>query len=165
MYDKREYDKEIFAPTGKRQTIGLFKETSPTPSEAPFSLKEWGKVYVEIGDPTGYTQAMHLVGDWEHWNVLRNSQNVMAHIKQWEMELEVKIRSTAIGHLIQAAQGEKGQASAKWLAEAGFKVGEAKRDKRFKDRKDEEEAIKSEVSGKVKEDMERLGLSVVGGAK
>lgn len=165
MYEKREYDKEIFAPTGKRMTIGLFKETAPNPAEAPCSLAEWNKLYVEIGDPTGYTQAMHLLGDWEHWNVLKNSNVTAPYIKQWEHELEVKIRSEAIKHMIAASKNERGQASAKWLAEAGFKIEGEKRDKRTKDRKTEEEAIKSEVSSKVKEDMERLGLTVVGGAK
>jgi len=159
-------NKHLFCtPTGKRLTVGLFFETARTEeveAEPHFYLAEWRKRYVEIADPTGYIAAMELMGDWEHWMFLRTSKAFSAIMDGWDKEVEVKLRSAAIKNLIVNSKSEKGQASAKWLAEAGFKMNV---DKRKKDVKLQEEAIVKEVASKVADDMERLGLKVVVGGK
>ncbi len=152
---------------GKRMTTGLFFETARGEMELPplFSLLEWRKKYVSMEDPTGYTQAMELLGDWEHWLFLRSSTTLKPYFDSWDKELEIRLRSKAIANMIKHSKTEKGQTSAKWLAEAGFKIDKEKNDKRFKQNKDTEEEVKKEVSARVKDDMERLGLKVVGGAE
>lgn len=167
MVNDYEKQKNIFiGSNGRRITSGLFKETAHHDIEIvpTFSLKIWGKRYVEIGDPTGYAAAMELVGDWEHWNVLKNNPTLKPYFAQWDKELEIKLRSNAILSMVKHSKSDKGQASAKWLAEAGFK-GQEKLDKRKKDNRKQLEDIENEVVSKVKGDMERLGIKVVGGGR
>lgn len=156
-------DKFVMA-SGRRLTTGLFAELEreETATSSVTSLAEWRKKYVEIADPTGYEACMELLGDWEHWLLLRKNPVLKQHFDAWDKEVEVKLRSQAIKNLISISKSEKGQASAKWLAEAGFKI---EQDKRKKDVKEKEAAVSKEVSEKVAADMARLGISVVSGGK
>lgn len=144
---------------GRKLTVGLFDETSRGDVEAVaiFSLKTWGEIYVDIGDPTGYKQCQHLLGDWEHWNVLKNNPTLKVYFDKWDEELAVKIRSEAIERMIEASKDIKGQASARWLAENGFQSKKVGRPVKQHDTKYEQ-----------KEEAERLAkdsqhLKLVGG--
>ena len=101
--------------TGRRLTIGLFKELSDNPS-APFSIADWRRIYVEIADPTDYKAAHVLIGQWEHWTMLTECKAFATELAKWRAEVEVKLRSEAIAELRKQAKTEKGTAAAKYLA-------------------------------------------------
>ena len=102
--------------TGRRMTVGLFKELSDNPA-APFSIDDWHKEYVRLSDPTDYTAAMALIGQWEHWTMLLDCKPFMEHLTKWREEVSVKLRSEAIAELKKQSKTDKGTAAAKWLAE------------------------------------------------
>lgn len=162
MNYKENKDKFV-TPAGRRITSGLFFELAREETDCipHFHLSDWHDVYIASNDPTEYKAAMTLIGDWEHWVFLRTSRGMRDIVDGWARELEIKLRSAAISSMIKVSVTEKGQASAKWLAEAGFKMV----DKRKKGAKEEEEFVKKEVEGRVADDMKRLGLSVVAGGK
>lgn len=147
----------------KRLTVGLFKETvAPnTRGVPPFSLADWRKVYVKHADPTEYLPAMELIGDWGHWQLVRNHPRIKPIMDEWQREVEVKLRSEAVRDMMRHAKKDGGSTAAKWIAEGGF----AKRDMRKKDDKAIEEKIKEEIADHVADDAARLGLTVIQGGK
>lgn len=144
---------------GVRITAGLFKELADGDSSftPTFSLADWRKTYVEVSDPTDYRAAKVLIGNWDHWLMLMQVARFAEEVKKWRIEVEVKLRSEAILSTIKHSKSIGGTAAAKWLAEGGY----TSRDKRKKADKEEEAAIAKETKSKVKDDAERLGLSVV----
>jgi hypothetical protein len=152
-YDYEANKAKLFDSTGRALTTGLF--------DGVFDKEEWHRLYVEAADPTEYDAAMVLIGNWEHWQVLRKSKTLAELFDKWRMEVEVKLRSEAIKSMVRHSKQMNGAAAAKWLAEAGF----VERDKRTKKGKEEEKQIGASVSSQVQEDAERLGLKVVNGGK
>lgn len=104
--------------TGRRLTLGLFKELSDNPA-APFSLEDWRQVYVEVSDPTDYKAAMVLIGQWEHWTMLTECKAFAEHLEKWRNEVNTKLRSEAFDNLRKQARDPKGTAAARFLAEQG----------------------------------------------
>ena len=84
------------------------------------SLEEAKIIYLESMDPTEYTAATKIVGNWDHWQALLKSPPIMEHINKWRDELEIKIRSESIKQAIKIAGGDKGFQAAKWLADKGW---------------------------------------------
>lgn len=159
--EPRDYDESLFKDDkGRRRTISLFKDfnsirmTEPG-WEPPFTLAEWRKIYLSIPDPTGYMQALVLIGDWDHWQHLKNSGRVWEHVERWQKELEIKIRAQAMMDMMK--QSKVSSTSAKYLADGQF----ATRDKRTKQGKKDEKEITSQVADRVAKDMERLNLKVI----
>lgn len=151
--------KDKMYSNGVAMSASLFEETNVTSIKPLFKLSEWHKVYIEMSDPTEYTTAMVLCGNWEFWNKLKESVSIGPYMKAWKDELEVKLRSEGIIALVK--QAKDGNASAaRYLADAEF-FG-TKREKRTKA---EKAALSASIEDKVKKDMERLGLSVVNGNK
>lgn len=120
--------------TGRRLTLGLFKELSDNPT-APFSLEDWRRVYVEVSDPTDYKAAMVLIGQWEHWTMLTECKAFAEHLERWRNEVNTKLRSEAFDNLRKQARDPKGTAAARFLAEQG---GGSKRGRPLKEKKQEE---------------------------
>lgn len=116
------HDKPLFEPNGRLLTIGLFKETAQPLNKfpPPFSLAEWKKVYVESNDPTEYTAAMALVGDWTHWQTVRNHNKLKPIFDNWQDELQMKLKSEAIKTLINQSMQPGGTAAAKFLSDKGY---------------------------------------------
>jgi hypothetical protein len=142
---------------GRRVTIGLFKEFErPDMKFRPFcSLAEWKEVFLNKRDPSEYAAAMELVGDWPHWLEIRNHPLIKKHVDQWVEELHVKLKSEAIGRLVEHAMSPGGTAAAKWLAEKGYN------EKKSAGRPSTKEEIAA--PSPVDDDIARLGLRVVGG--
>ena len=159
-----EENRDLFIDKlGRRLTLSLFVETARCDVlvKPVFKLSEWKKTYMEIADPTEYRTALELVGDWEHWMLLRNNKTLAeTYFNKWAAELEIKLRSEGICAMVDGAKNKNAVAS-KWLADGEF----TQRDKRTKKGKEEEKKMEKGLSEKVKEDMERLGISVVGGSK
>ncbi len=114
-------------PQGRWITSGLFKETAQTKSYILFTLDEARTLYIACGDPTGYTFADEHLGGWQHWLALKASPALEGKIREWEEELEAKIRASSIQKIATIAAGDKGYQAAKWLADAGWQPKEVGR--------------------------------------
>lgn len=147
--------------SGKRVILQLFKEFSrPDVKFKPvYTLQEWKDVFLDLRDPSEYQPAMHLLGDWEHWQEVRNHPLIKPHVEKWQAELSVKLRSEAINQMKQHAKQQGGTAAAKWLAEKGY-VSEAP--KRSVGRPKEEKVEQPINTSRMAGDMARLGI-VIGG--
>lgn len=144
----------LFDSQGKTLTTGLFKETKfpNVKNPAPFSLKDWHDIYVGCNDPTEYQQAMLLLGSWSHWLRLRENQTLAAIFDEWQMEVEVRMRSEAVVSMVSHSKRDGGTAASRWLAEAGFNP----KDMRNKKNKDREKLIQDRMASRVEEDYARL---------
>jgi hypothetical protein len=118
--------------------------------------------YMEIGDPTEYTQAIGLLGSWEHWKMLTSAGWFQPYIEKWRQELKVKFESDRFRDMQEVAETQKGTpqgvSATKWLAE---RYSESKPTKRGRPSKAEKtRALKAslEEDELLKEEAERLGL-------
>ena len=86
-------------------------------------LEEWRKQFVAIADPTEYNAAITLAGSWSEWQRIKREWPEFRDkiLIDWLAEVEVKLRSEAIGNLCQQALDPKGSAAAKWIAEGRYK--------------------------------------------
>lgn len=162
-FDYETIRSKVIDSYGRRVVLALFSEFSSKSGFEPiWSLyKDWKPIYLEAEDPTEYEAAMRLIGDYEHWLLIRNHPRLSSIFDKWAVELEIKLRSKAIKKLVIHSASPNGTTAAKWIAEGGFVM----RDKRTKKGKEVEEEVKQELSARVTEDMERLGISVVKGGK
>lgn len=58
------------------------------------------RLYMDISDPTEYVFATTHLGGWAHWEELTENNWFKPHIAGWRRELEVKLKSMALAHLI-----------------------------------------------------------------
>lgn len=149
--------------SGKRVVLQLFKEFArvDVKFKPVYTLQEWKEVFLECRDPSEYSVAMTLLGDWEHWLEVRNHPVIKPHIDKWHSELEVKLRSEAIAQIKTHAKQPGGTAAAKWLAEKGYASEGVKKPV---GRPKKEEEVPTPSLGRIAGDMARLGI-VVGGKK
>jgi hypothetical protein len=149
--------------SGKRVILQLFKEFArPDVKFKPvYTLQQWKEVFLDCRDPSEYAPAQALLGDWEHWLEVRNHPLVKPHVDKWQAELEVKLRSEAIGQIKMHAKQPGGTAAAKWLADKGYAEEAAKKPV---GRPKKEEEVVTPSMGRIAGDMARLGI-VVGGKK
>lgn len=79
------------------------------------------KIFLDIGDPTGYEFYTKYLGGQDHWDLLFDQPRWVELVNSWQEELEVRLRSAAIREIAKLAV--KGQyAAAKYIAEAGWKT-------------------------------------------
>lgn len=154
---------KVVDPFGRRVVLSLFSEFAGRSKFVPlWSLyDDWKPVYMECFDPTEYEAAMRLMGDWEHYQMVRNHPKIKPIMDKWAVEMEVKLRSFSLRQIIEQAKDPKGHAAAKYLADGGF----TGRNKRTKLGREEEAEIQKEMNDRVAADMERMGLSVVRGGR
>ena len=155
MTDKSKY----LDAKGKRVILGLFKEFArPDVKFKPvYTIQEWHDVFMDCRDPSEYSAAMMLLGDWEHWLEVRNHPMIKQHVDKWHKELEIKLRSEAIAQMRSHAKQQGGTAAAKWLAEKGYE-----QDKKTVGRPRKEIEPEAPHTKRIAGDMARLGI-VVGG--
>ena len=138
--------------TGRRLTTGLFEEFGGTFAK----LSDWKKQYLKIADYTEYETCHQLLGDWEHWQILRQSKLLASHMDTWRRAVEVSMRSSAIRRMVTHSKGGAGAVTAaRYLADAGFLLEQRT--------KKEDKEIKREASTRARQDAERLGLTVING--
>lgn len=129
---------------GRWITSGLFKETAKGVAQyVLWTLDEAKALYIACGDPTGYEFASKHLGGWHHWLLLKDSPAVAGWIRQWEDELEAKIRAGAVRKIVDHSRTDKGYQAAKYLAEAGWKPKELGRP--TKERIESEARIKNKM--------------------
>ena len=128
-------------------------------------LEEWRKQFVAIADPTEYNAAITLAGSWSEWQRIKREWPEFRDkiLIDWLAEVEVKLRSEAIGNLCQQALDTKGSAAAKWIAEGRYKprkVGapsKAEVDRQIKI----QASINDEVEDDIARVMDTTGLKLV----
>ena len=157
------------------RTKSLFYELSyDSPEHVIFTLKDHdvdhnGRTYVSISnlyrslvpqDPTEYTFAMAVFGNWHVWNTIRNAPQLRPYVKRWREEAEVKIKSEAIKAIAEEMQngGRSSFTAAKLLLERGWIEKEDASKAKQKLREKEEEELNTEAMKQLSEDAERLGL-------
>lgn len=90
-----------------------------TPCKPLFSMEDYEvggcpsfkKLYVSLGDPTEYKQAIAMLGSVEHWDYLLKSPFMEPLIKACRKELALKIESEAFDGLLAEARGASQEAS------------------------------------------------------
>lgn len=123
---------------GKHYTKQLFHEmwiqldsNVRTLEKAPFCLWSnrpgqinFGKVYVELGDPSGYKITQQLLnGDFKHWVNLNKCSWFLEAKTLWDQELEAKLFAEGIEAIKDIAKDEnhKGRLSAaRVLVDKGY---------------------------------------------
>jgi hypothetical protein len=147
---------------GRKVVLSLFSEFVRTDFTPLWSLyKDWKPVYMECADPTEYETAMRLIGDWDHFQVIRNHSKLKGVFDKWAKEVEVKVRSQSIMKMVKHSAAPNGAAAAKWLAEGAF-MGRVLKNK---EDKAAEQEVRDELAERVAGDMERLGIRVIAGGK
>lgn len=157
---------------GRPRTQSLFVEMKHDKYPAPFTLKPYDhrgrmsmyRKYMEIGDPTEYSQAIGLLGSWKHWNTLCASEWFKPYITEWRNELKTKFESDRYREMIKVAETCKGTPqgiqATKWLAER-YSTDAATKPKRGRPSKAEKKAHLAQETAEDKqllEEAERLGL-------
>lgn len=108
-------------------------------------------------DPSEYKAAMSVVGDWEHWQEIRNHPYIKPHVERWQEELAVLLRSEAIASMQAHARAPGGTAAAKWLADKGY-LGEVMEKKKVgRPVKEEVEPDNSKVESKLAPVLNLIG--------
>ncbi len=117
-----------FKTTGGRWiTVGLFKETAgPYKEGVRWTLEEAKQLFLETNDPTGWTFANEHLGGYQHWLALRHAKGLEDILKEWDTEIEVKLRYLGLKNVIKSAKGGHYQAS-KFLVDKGWDVRTAGR--------------------------------------
>ena len=162
---------------GVVRTKSLFYELSYDNTEhVLFTLKNDdldhnGRTYTSLSklyrslaaqDPTEYTFALTVFGDWDVWDKIRNAPQLRPYVTKWRKEVEIKIKSQAIKIIAEEAQsgGRSSFSAAKLLLERGWlDKDNASQAKKKLEAKEEQEQNKQALS-LLSEDAERLGIKV-----
>jgi hypothetical protein len=155
LFDYEANKDKLLSSSGQRLTTQLFEELArgDVAAKPVFKLSDWRKKYVEIADPTGYEAAMELLGDWEHWLLLTKAPGFAAALKEWNEEVDVKLRSEGVKQLRKQAKLPTGTAAAKVLA--GIEG------KKAKPKAEEPGESEKEIKRRTSDDARRLGLHAV----
>ena len=155
---------------GRPRTQSLFVEMKHDKYPAPYTLKPYDhrgrmsmyRKYMEIGDPTEYSQAIGLLGSWKHWTQLCNCEWFKPYITEWRNELKVKFESDRYREMQEVADTCKGTPqgvqATKWLAERYSRVEAPKRGRPSKAEKAAALREATEEQELLAEEHQRLGL-------
>lgn len=104
----------------------LFEEFNDGTLQATpiYSLKEFHRVFVEVGDLTEYKAALALTGSWPAWErIKRNWKAFSSILDVWKEEIRVAKTSAALGkinELITEGTDAVALSAAKWIADQQF---------------------------------------------
>lgn len=171
----KEMQPQMRATNGKPLTRSLFVEEAQGFTGAMFTLKDRnhekdGKLYYSLKNiylsydhVPGYEYefAKDVFGSWDHWQYLCSAaEKVREHVESWRDEQAIKLQARALQAMLKTAmfEGSKGTPAARYLADKGWQV---KRGRPSKDEVEREKKLAAGVDREVKEDLERLGWSVV----
>jgi len=121
------------------------------------------KIYFSYNHIPGfeYEFAMDIFSSWEHWVYLSTKSALRHEMKKWQEELDIKLRNVAISLLMETAKGGTPSATvaAKYLADRGWETKAGRPSNAEK-----EKALKTSIrtNESLKDDMERLGITLVG---
>ena len=135
-----------------RYAIYTLQDEDRTYKGKPYpSLK---KLFLETEDPTEYSFAnIHLL-NWNQWKKIKaNTKLYDEHIRYWQEELELLLRSRGIAEAIKHAEDGTFQA-AKWLADRGWESRGAGRPTQASVK--EEKKFQARVANDFGDDIARL---------
>lgn len=115
------------------------------------TFKSLRKLYLQECDPTEYEFAIKYLWGWEHWQRICNNQLLLAEVKKWREELEIKLRARGVSSMI-AQSGDK-IAAAQWVADGNWRHNV---DKRSKAGKAAEKQQRASIEQAVQEDASRV---------
>lgn len=139
--------------------------------EPPFTLNNpkegyicFREEYVKDSDPTGYTTAKRIFGDYSYWEFLCGISWFKEAKQKWDVELDAKLQSEGMKKIRELAGGEdaKALAAARFLALLEHKKGKISV-KRGRPSKEEIEGnLKAETQNRkeIDADAERIRLIV-----
>lgn len=112
-------------------------------------------------DPTEYTFAMTVFGDWQVWETIREAPQIKPYITRLRREAEIKIKSEAIKAIAEEAKsgGRSSFTAAKLLLERGWIEKEPASKSKQKLMEKEEQEMDREAMKLLTEEAERLGLN------
>lgn len=86
-------------------------------------LVNFGKEYIKDADPSGYTTAIRLLGDYGHWNHLLKAKWFRDAVETWNEELDAKLYSEGMAKIRELAKSDEKSAlaAARFLATQGYK--------------------------------------------
>ena len=155
---------------GRFRTQSLFIEMKHDKYPAPFTLKDYdhrGRLsmyvkYMDIADPTEYSQAIALLGSWRHWELLTATDWFKPYIERWRTELSVKFESDRFQEMKEVALTHKGTtqgvSATKWLAERYSQVSKPQRGRPSKAEKSAALKEETEEDKLLAEEAKRLGI-------
>lgn len=122
--------------------------------EGKDSLQRWHDVFVEICDPTEYKAAIELAGSWTEWERYKREWPYFSNniLPDWLTEVEIKIRSDAVKHLVRKAKDDS--SAAKFLAKGEYKDKQTGRPS--KKEQEREQAVRKKVRQDTDPDVERV---------
>jgi hypothetical protein len=163
---------------GRFRTMSLFWEFRQSDFEPLYSIKGYDlekgdktfpslkKIYLAYDHVPGfeYQFAMEVFGNWSHWAKLCNISQLRGDIKEWQEELDIKLKCESMKAMMLAAKDNdaKGVSAAKYLAEKGY---QKKAGRPSKEEVAREIKIAAGVKQELQDDMERIGLKVMEGGK
>lgn len=157
---------------GRYLTQSLFLEFQYNTQYAIYTLDDQDKVYedktypslkrlyLETMDPTGYEFANRYLCNYEQWMRICANKQLYAEIEQWEMELEVKIRSIGVRRVL--AMGIDNFSAAKWAVDGHWNV---KRGRPSKQEQERDKKVRQLVADETQEESTRIAHLVPGGKK
>jgi len=165
-----DYKDTLKDKAGRYRSSSLFKECYESTEEYPalFTLSaedkgeliSFGRVFIELEDPTGYETSQVLLGSYQHWKKLLKAKWFREALEGWEEELEIKLKSKAVQQINKIAETDTSQAlqASKYLADKGW---EKKRGAPTKAEKAAAAKKAAKVDKAVSDDLARVGLSLV----
>ena len=170
LVDAADAYKQLKDSMGRFRTLSLFVENKIDKYPAPFTLKDYDHrgamsmylKYMEIADPTEYSQAIALLGSWRHWQVLSNAEWFKPTLERWRAELQTKFESDRYREMMEVADKAKGTpqgvSATKWLAERYSSVTKLKRGRPSKAEKATNLREESKEEKLLAEEASRLGI-------
>lgn len=166
-------DKSLLKDSGGRYlTQSLFLEFQYNTQYAVYTLDDQDKeyegklypslkrLYLETMDPTGYEFANRYLFNYEQWTRICANKQLYAEIEQWELELEVKIRSIGVRRVL--AMGVDNFSAAKWAVDGHWN---AKRGRPSKKEQEREREIRQRVADETQEESSRVAHLIPGAKK
>jgi hypothetical protein len=158
--------------SGTRFTKSLFYETTlADKSTVVYTLKDEDhqgfpslyRLYMEACDPFEWRFANQYLQDWQHWNQLCELSWFKPLVTRWRAELDLKLKSEALSHIITEARSERREAftANKYLLEKGWQAkdkDDVGRPSKAKIRSEAEKLFHESSNSRIANDLERLNL-------
>lgn len=127
-----------------------------------YSLKS---IYMSYDHIPGmeYEFALDVFGSWDHWQKLLKS-SMRKEFQGWQEELNIKNKAEALRNLMRASRASdaRGVAASKYLADQGYQKTDSKRGRPSNEEVERQRKQEAAIRDTLAEDMDRLGIKVVG---
>lgn len=150
---------------GRYKTLSLFLEIAYD-KDAIFTLKDYDhsyndktytslkRLYLEESDPTEYRFATKYLAGWDHWQRICGNKVLSQYVEKWRHELELKLRSEGVQHILDSARSKGNWQAAKFFAEKGWERREAGRPS--KEEVEKNLAIETKIASEFEDDIARF---------